>query len=77
MLSYEYAYICMQIKTAIIEKPNFFNIWKTMHDNIMKLVSTHYVSMVNVNYNVVVYINMYLCILCLCVRACMCICVCT
>ena len=41
MLSYEYAYICMRIKTAIIEKPNFFNIWKTMHDNIMKLLSTH------------------------------------
>ena len=26
---------------VIIEKPNFVNIWKTMHDNIMKLVSTH------------------------------------
>ena len=32
--------------TAIIEKPYFFNIWKTMHDNIMKMVSLHYVSMV-------------------------------
>ena len=30
MLSYEYAYMCMQIGTAIIEKPHFFNIWKTM-----------------------------------------------
>ena len=45
MLYYEYAYMCMQIRTAIIEKPNFVNIWKTMHDNIMKFVST-YVSMV-------------------------------
>ena len=41
MLSYEYAYMCMQIRTAIIEKPHFFNIWKTMHDNIMKMVSIH------------------------------------
>ncbi len=31
----------MQMSTAIIENPNFFNIWKTMHDNIMKMVSTH------------------------------------
>ncbi len=31
----------MQIRTAIIEKPHFFNIWKTMHDNIMKLESTY------------------------------------
>ena len=28
MLSYEYAYMCMQMRTAIIEKPNFVNIWK-------------------------------------------------
>ena len=41
MLSYEYAYMCMQIRTAIIERPNFFNIWRTMHDNIMKMDSTH------------------------------------
>ena len=41
MLAYEYVYMCMQIRTAIIEKHNFFNIWKTMHDNIMKMVSTH------------------------------------
>ena len=41
MLSYEYAYMFMQIRTAIIEKPNFFNIWNIMHDNIMKMVSTH------------------------------------
>ena len=41
MLSYEYAYMCMQMRAAIIEKPNFVNIWKTMHDNIMKLVPTH------------------------------------
>ena len=40
ILSYEYVYMCMQIRTAIIEKPHFFNIWKTMHDNIMKMVST-------------------------------------
>ena len=33
--------MCMQMRAAIIEKPNFVNIWKTMHDNIMKLVSTH------------------------------------
>ena len=33
--------MCMQIRTAIIEKPNFVNIWKTMHYNIMKLVSTY------------------------------------
>ena len=31
----------MQMRAAIIEKPNFVNIWKTMHDNIMKLVPTH------------------------------------
>ena len=31
----------MQIRTAIIEKPNFVNIWKTMHANIMKFVSTY------------------------------------
>ena len=30
MLSYEYAYMCMQIRAAIIEKPNFVNIWKTI-----------------------------------------------
>ena len=41
MLSYEYAYMCMQMRAAIIEKPNFVNIWKTMHNNIMKLVPTH------------------------------------
>ena len=41
MLSYECLYLCMQMRAAIIEKPNFVNIWKTMHDNIMKLVSTH------------------------------------
>ena len=41
MLSYEYAYMCMQMRADIIEKPNFVNIWKTMHDNIMKLLSTH------------------------------------
>ena len=41
MLSYEDAYMCMQIRTAIVEKPHFFNIWKTMHDIIMKLVSTY------------------------------------
>ena len=41
MLSYEYAYMCMQMRTAIIEKPNFVNIWTIMHENIMKLVSTH------------------------------------
>ena len=36
----------MQMRAAITEKPNFINIWKIMHDNIMKLVSTHRVSMV-------------------------------
>ena len=41
MLSYEYVYMCMKMRTAIIEKPNVFNIWKTMHDNIMNMVSTH------------------------------------
>ena len=41
MLSYEYAYMCMQMRAANIEKPNFVNIWKTMHDNIMTFVSTH------------------------------------
>ena len=44
-------HMCMQIRTAIIEKPNFFNIWKTVHDNIMKMVSTH-VSMVKDDHNV-------------------------
>ena len=41
MLSYEYAYMCMQMRADIIEKPNFVDISKTMHDNIMKLLSTH------------------------------------
>ena len=63
--SYEYAYMCMQIRTAIIEKPYFFNIWKTMHDNIMKMVSTH-VSMVKDYHNVTYYI--VVCV-CACVRA--------
>ena len=25
--------MCMQMRTAIIEKQIFFNIWKTVHDN--------------------------------------------
>ena len=44
---------CVGIRTAIIEKPHFFNICKIMHDNnIMKMVSTHYVSMVKDYHNV-------------------------
>ena len=51
--------MCMPMRIDIIEKPNFFNIWKTMHDNIMKIVSIYtHVSMVkdyhNITYNVVV-----------------------
>ena len=45
MLSYEYAYMCMQMRADIIEKPNFVNISKTMHDNHEIVVYT-YVSMV-------------------------------
>ena len=36
-----YYNVYAKMRTAIIEKPNFFNIWNTMHDNIMKMMSTH------------------------------------
>ena len=35
-------HICVcKLGPPLSKKPNFVNIWKPMHDNIMKLVPTH------------------------------------
>ena len=44
--------MCMQMRTAIIEKQIFFNIWKTVHDNNHEHGVYTYVSMVEDEHNV-------------------------
>ena len=44
--------MCMQMRTAIIEKQIFFNIWKTVHDYNHEIGVHIYVSMVKDYHNV-------------------------